>query len=129
MQEYIEEMEKLAHKLLELIALSLGLKAESFEEFFKDQTNFLKLNHYPQCPSPHLALGVGSHKDVGTINILGQDEVAGLEVKRKIDQEWVLVKPIPNAYIVNIGDLIQVLMSYSYGDCLLFAIVMNWITN
>jgi isopenicillin N synthase-like dioxygenase len=102
-------MEKLAFTLLELIALSLGVEAKRFEEFFiKNQTSFLRLNHYPPCPYPHLALGAGPHKDSGALTILAQDEVGGLEVKRKTDQEWVLVKPTPDAYIVNVGDVIQV---------------------
>jgi isopenicillin N synthase-like dioxygenase len=80
MEEYIKEMEKLGFKLLELIALSLGVKAKRFEEFFiKNQTSFLRLNHYPPCPYPHLALGVGPHKDSGVLTILAQDEVGGLE--------------------------------------------------
>nr|AFK34917.1 unknown [Lotus japonicus] len=89
LQEYMQEMEKLAFKLLELIALSLGLEAKRFEQFFtKDQTSFIRLNHYPPCPFPHLALGVGRHKDAGGLTILAQDEVGGLEVKRKADQQW-----------------------------------------
>ncbi|QCE11425.1 probable 2-oxoglutarate-dependent dioxygenase At5g05600 [Vigna unguiculata] len=108
-EEYIEEMEKLSFKLMELIALSLGLEAKRFEEFFvKDQTSFVRFNHYPPCPYPHLALGVGRHKDGGALTILAQDEVGGLEVKRKADQEWVPVKPTPDAYIINVGDIVQV---------------------
>ncbi|CAK8577563.1 unnamed protein product [Lathyrus sativus] len=113
-EEYIEEIEKLAFKLLELIALSLGVEAKRFEEFFKDQTSFIRFNHYPQCPSPHLALGVGRHKDAGALTILAQDEVGGLEVKRKSNQEWVLVKPTPDAYIINVGDIIQVWSNDAY---------------
>lgn len=108
-QEYIQQVEKLALKLMELIALSLGLGAKRFEEFFiKGQTNLIRLNHYPPCPYPHLALGAGRHKDSGALTILAQDEVEGLEVKRKTDQEWIRVKPTPDAYIINIDDIIQV---------------------
>jgi isopenicillin N synthase-like dioxygenase len=111
MEEYIKEMEKLGFKLLELIALSLGVKAKRFEEFFiKNQTSFLRLNHYPPCPYPHLALGVGPHKDSGVLTILAQDEVGGLEVKSKTDQQWIPVKPTPDAYIINVGDIIKVLL-------------------
>ncbi|PNX81016.1 gibberellin 20 oxidase 1-like protein [Trifolium pratense] len=112
--EYLEEMEKLAFKLLELIALSLGLEANRFEEFFKLQTSFIRFNHYPPCPYPHLALGVGRHKDPGVLTILAQDDVGGLEVKRKSDQEWVLVKPTSDAYIINVGDIIQVWSNDAY---------------
>ena len=107
-QEYAQEMVKLSFKLMELIALSLGLPAERFHGFFRDQTSFVRLNHYPSCPNPHIALGVGRHKDSGALTILVEDDVGGLEVKRKTDEEWVRVKPIPDAYIINIGDIIKV---------------------
>ncbi|XP_075673107.1 protein LATERAL BRANCHING OXIDOREDUCTASE 1-like [Castanea sativa] len=107
-QDYGQEMLKLSYKLLELIALSLGLPADGFYGFFKDQTSYIRLNHYPPCPTPELALGVGQHKDGAVLTILAQDDVGGLEVKRKTDGEWVRVKPTPDAYIINIGDTMQV---------------------
>lgn len=107
-EEYTREIEKLSYKLLELISLSLGLPANKFNNFFKDQTSFLRLNYYPRCPIPHLALGVGRHKDAGGLTVLSQDDVGGLEVKRKSDGEWIRVQPTPDAYIVNVGDIIQV---------------------
>ena len=110
-QDCGQEMVKLAYKLLELIALSLDLPADRFHGFFKDQTSFIRLNHYPPCPTPELALGVGRHKDGGALTILAQDDVGGLEVKRK-DGEWVRVKPTPDAYIVNVSDIIQVTFSF-----------------
>ncbi|KAJ4848773.1 hypothetical protein Tsubulata_044897, partial [Turnera subulata] len=113
-EEYAKEMEKLAYKLMELIALSLGLPPKRFHPFFKDQTTYIRLNHYPPCPSPHLALGVGRHKDAGAVTILCQDDVGGLQVKRKSDGEWIWVKPIPDAYIINVGDAIQVWSNETY---------------
>ncbi|XAR59488.1 Flavanone 3-dioxygenase [Bertholletia excelsa] len=107
-EEYTKEIETLSFKVLELISMSLGLPAKRFNNFFKDQTSFLRLNYYPVCPFPHLALGVGHHKDAGGLTVLAQDDVGGLEVKRKADGEWIRVKPTPNAYIINVGDVIQV---------------------
>ncbi|XP_074325515.1 protein DMR6-LIKE OXYGENASE 2-like [Apium graveolens] len=107
-EEYAKEVEKLSFKIMGLIALSLGLSANRFDEFFKDSTSFIRLNYYPPCPIPDLALGVGRHKDAGALTVLYQDDVGGLEVKRKTDGEWIRVKPTPNAYIINVGDIIQV---------------------
>lgn len=109
--QYGGEMEKLAYKLLELIAVSLGLERDRLKGFFKDEEEaltFIRLNHYPPCPIPDRPLGVGRHRDDGTLTILAQDDVGGLEVKRKADGEWVAVKPMPNAYVINVGDIIQV---------------------
>ncbi|CAK9154322.1 unnamed protein product [Ilex paraguariensis] len=83
-EHYAEEVQKLAYKF------------------------FIRLNHYPACPVPHLALGVGQHKDGVALAILAQDDVGGLEVKRKTDGEWIRVKPTHDAYVINVGDIIQV---------------------
>ncbi|KAJ9135596.1 hypothetical protein P3X46_032762 [Hevea brasiliensis] len=113
-EDYAKEMERLAFKLMELIALSLGLRPDRFHGFFKDQTSAIRLNHYPPCPFPHLALGVGRHKDPGGLTILAQDDVGGLEVKRKSDGEWTWVKPTPNSYTINVGDISQVWSNDAY---------------
>ncbi|CAH9125834.1 unnamed protein product [Cuscuta epithymum] len=113
-EEYAREVQKLSYKLLGLISLSLGLPEKRLEGFFKDQTSFVRVNHYPPCPAPNLALGVGRHKDAGALTILAQDDVGGLEVRRKIDGEWVFVKPTPDAYIINVGDIIQVWSNDKY---------------
>ncbi|KAL5705047.1 hypothetical protein ACHQM5_023396 [Ranunculus cassubicifolius] len=113
-EEYAENMKELSYKLLELISLSLGLPAKKLNDFFRDQTSFIRLNYYPPCPSPDLALGVGRHKDAGALTVLFQDDVGGLDVKRKSDGEWVRVKPTPNSYIINVGDIIQVWSNDKY---------------
>lgn len=79
----------------------------------------MRLNYYPVCPVPHLALGVGRHKDSGALTVLSQDDVGGLEVKRKLDGEWVLFRPTPNAYIINVGDVIQVCRSTLLFDTII----------
>jgi isopenicillin N synthase-like dioxygenase len=107
-------VEKLAFRLLELIALSLNLPAKRFNVFFEEQTTFIRLNHYPPCPYPDLALGVGRHKDAGALTVLYQDSTSGLDVKRKSDGNWVRVKPIPNSFIINVGDIIQVWSNDKY---------------
>ncbi|CAL4917934.1 unnamed protein product [Urochloa decumbens] len=107
LEEYARAMEELAFRILELIARSLNLRPDRLHGFFKDQTTFIRLNHYPPCPSPDLALGVGRHKDAGALTILYQDDVGGLDVRRRSDGEWVRVKPVPGSFIINVGDLIQ----------------------
>ncbi|XP_022135970.1 flavonol synthase/flavanone 3-hydroxylase-like [Momordica charantia] len=114
-EEYAKELELLAHKLLGLVSLSLGLPADRLKEYFKDdQLTIVRLNHYPLCPFPELVLGVGRHKDPSALTILAQGAVGGLQVKRKSDGEWIPVKPNPNAYIVNIGDIVQVWSNDKY---------------
>ncbi|MQL95521.1 hypothetical protein Taro_028188 [Colocasia esculenta] len=109
-REYAREVENLAFKLLEVISLTLNLPAKRLNGFFhgQPQSSFVRVNHYPPCPAPDLALGVGRHKDSGALTVLLQDDVGGLDVKRKSDGQWVRVKPIPGSFIINVGDIIQV---------------------
>lgn len=108
MQQYAREVEKLSYRLLELISLSLGLPGDKFHVCFKNQLSWLRLNHYPPCPFPDLALGVGRHTDSAALTVLAQDEVGGLQVKRKSVGDWVPVMPTPGAFIINVGDVVQV---------------------
>ncbi|BFG41694.1 hypothetical protein CerSpe_279680 [Prunus speciosa] len=105
-EEYTEEVEKLALKLMGLTALSLGVPAD-VQQLLQRSDKFYQTQLLSTLPFPS-ALGVGRHKDSGALTVLAQDEVGGLEVKRKRDGEWIQVKPTPNAYIINVGDIIQV---------------------
>lgn len=72
-----------------------------------DIAGTLRVNYYPKCPQPELTLGLSPHSDPGVITVLLADEhVKGCQVK--IGDSWVDIKPINGAFIVNIGDQIQV---------------------
>ncbi|KAK2973384.1 hypothetical protein RJ640_022567 [Escallonia rubra] len=113
-ENYGQEMEKLAYRLLELISLSLGLPKHRLNGFFKDHTSMGRLIHCPPCPQPHLALGTHEHADIGALTILFQDDAGGLEAKRTSDGEWFRVKFVPNAYVVNVGDMLEVWSNKKY---------------
>ena len=97
-------------RLLELIARSLGLPDTRLNDYFNDEMSIARLNSYPECPNPELALGVGRHKDIGALTLLYQDDVGGLEVKCKENGNWVPAPPLPNTFVVNVGDCMQVLV-------------------
>ena len=48
----------------------------------------------------------GEHSDYGTLTLLFQDLIGGLEVKIR-DGEYIPATPIPGTIVVNIGDLMQ----------------------
>ncbi|TVU25981.1 hypothetical protein EJB05_28505, partial [Eragrostis curvula] len=112
--EYAKAIEDLAFKLLELIARSLNMRPDRLHGFFRDQTTILRLNHYPPCPSPELALGISGHTDSGCMSILWQDDVGGLDVRRRADGQWVRIMPVHHSFVVNIGDITQVWSNDKY---------------
>ncbi|KAL9257145.1 Codeine O-demethylase-like protein [Drosera capensis] len=73
----------------------------------------LRINDYPPCPQPERVMGLTNHSDSSAITILLQvNEIAGLQVKK--DGKWILVEPLPNAFMVNIGDLLEVITNGTY---------------
>ncbi|KAJ0798958.1 putative flavanone 3-dioxygenase [Helianthus annuus] len=81
----------------------------------------MALNYYPPCPQPDLTYGLPGHTDGNLITILLQDEVPGLQVMR--DGHWVAVRPVPNTFIINIGDQMQVISNDKYKSVLHRAVV------
>jgi isopenicillin N synthase-like dioxygenase len=69
----------------------------------------MRVNFYPRCPQPELTLGVAAHSDPGGMTmLLVDDHVRGLQVRSPDDGKWITVDPVPDAFIVNVGDQIQV---------------------
>ncbi|CAN1152249.1 Protein DOWNY MILDEW RESISTANCE 6 [Linum perenne] len=66
-------------------------------------------NHYPPCPEPELTLGLAVHTDPHALTVLRQREegLHGLQVMIK-DGKWVAVNPLLDAFVVNLGDQIEV---------------------
>ncbi|XWS23787.1 hypothetical protein CRYUN_Cryun28dG0045400 [Craigia yunnanensis] len=67
----------------------------------------MKINMYPPCPQPHLALEVEPHTDMSALTLLVPNEVPGLQVWK--DGNWVAVDYLPNALFVHVGDQNEVL--------------------
>lgn len=114
-EDYGNALTKLCGTLMKVLSLNLGLEEGILEKSFggEEVGACVRVNFYPRCPQPDLTLGLSSHSDPGGLTILlPDDDVPGLQVLK--DEKWVTVKPIPNAFIVNIGDQIQVLSNANY---------------
>nr|XP_023906394.1 hyoscyamine 6-dioxygenase-like isoform X2 [Quercus suber] len=66
----------------------------------------LLVNHYPPCPDPSLTLGLAKHRDPSLITILFQEQ-NGLQVCK--NDEWILVEPVPHAFVINVGYVLQII--------------------
>ena len=107
MDAYALEMKNLAMKLLELMAKALKMEICEMREVFEEGMMSTRMNYYPPCPQPELVIGLNNHSDASAITILLQvNEMEGLQIRK--DGRWVPVKPLPNAFVVNIGDVMEV---------------------
>lgn len=106
-QEYIAEMYKLADSLMQLLALTLHLPANYFDASSQDPMATLRMLRYPPQPqdADEQTFGVGAHTDWGSVTILAQDKIGGLEVCMP-DGTWVAAPPIEGTFVVNLGDMI-----------------------
>ena len=99
---------------MKILSVNLGLSEEVLQNAFggEDIGACLRVNYYPKCPQPDLTLGLSSHSDPGGMTLLLPDnQVTGLQVRK--DNKWITVKPARHAFIVNIGDQIQVTLLVS----------------
>ncbi|KAJ5168647.1 uncharacterized protein N7482_004241 [Penicillium canariense] len=98
--------------LLRIIAVGMGLDEDYFVKYHQNKTNQCRLLHYPAVEEELLRLGkaerIAAHSDFGTMTILIQDEVGGLEVEDIHEKGKFNPAPyIPGTAVVNIGDLLM----------------------
>lgn len=110
MEAYCEGAEKVAKLTLELCAIGLGVPPDTFGKHMEPSQSIARLNYYPACPTPSLTLGLGAHTDPYTLTLLHQCQVGGLQVCK--DKKWITVKPRRDAFVVNVGDNLQVSPSF-----------------
>ncbi|PKI69083.1 hypothetical protein CRG98_010552 [Punica granatum] len=71
------------------------------------------MNYYPPCPRPDLVMGLNPHSDADALTLLLQvNDIEGLQIRK--DGMWVPVEPLPNAFVVNIGDLMEMVSNGIY---------------
>ncbi|HEX2463284.1 MAG TPA: 2-oxoglutarate and iron-dependent oxygenase domain-containing protein [Thermoanaerobaculia bacterium] len=128
--DHLAAMTRLGHRLMEGIALALGLERGFFaDRYTSDPLILFRIFHYPPLPAGveadravlganderaegvvHTTPGgslwsVGEHTDYGLLTILMQDEIGGLAVKSK--GGWIEAPPIPGSFVCNIGDMLD----------------------
>lgn len=109
MSRYGDEILKLAHLILTALSRHAGLPSEYLlEQLGEPKAAGVRtgMNYYPPCPQPDLVMGISSHADGSVLTIVQQDGTPGLQVLK--DGLWVPIPAIPDAFVINIGDQIQV---------------------
>ncbi|KAL2818019.1 hypothetical protein BJX63DRAFT_440315 [Aspergillus granulosus] len=109
--EYFSAVHGLSVKVFRLVALSLELSEGYFDRFVgsKDSIAMCRAHRYPPTTKEMATKtrGIGAHTDFGALTLLLQDEVGGLEVYYEPDDIWYPVPYVPDAFVVNIGDMLE----------------------
>ncbi|XP_010057201.2 protein SRG1 [Eucalyptus grandis] len=113
LDEYSSELRDLAMKILLLMAKALQMEFKDMIELFDEGRQAFRMNYYPPCPRPELVTGLTPHSDSTGLTILLQvNEMEGLQVRK--EGKWVSVKPLPNAFVVNVGDILEIVTNGTY---------------
>jgi isopenicillin N synthase-like dioxygenase len=106
-EAYMAAMIALSVRLMQLMALSLGLPERYFDAACHDPMVTLRMIRYPAHPedADERTFGAGAHTDWGALTILAQDAHGGLEVQMP-DGGWVDATPLDGCFVVNLGDMI-----------------------
>ncbi|MBN8205868.1 isopenicillin N synthase family oxygenase [Microbacterium esteraromaticum] len=104
--EWHAALSDVSRRLLRAWAQSLGADAGYFDDHFGEPSTLIKIIRYPGTDEPEPQQGVGAHKDSGVLTLLWVEPGAGgLQVEQ--DGDWVDAPPVPGAFVVNIGELLE----------------------
>lgn len=95
-------------RVLEAIALHLGLERDFFAPTVEDGNSVMRLLHYPPLgpDAPDGAIRAAAHGDINTITLLLGAEEAGLQLLTK-SGEWHPVYAEEGALVINVGDMLE----------------------
>ncbi|VAH86321.1 unnamed protein product [Triticum turgidum subsp. durum] len=110
---YSDAVKDVSDSLLATMAKNLGLKREAIADKCIRGMQKVRINYYPPCAQPEKVVGLSPHSDANLLTLVLQvNHVQGLQIKR--NGSWLPVKPVPGAFVVNIGDMFEVLTNGRY---------------
>ncbi|XP_043696275.1 jasmonate-induced oxygenase 4-like [Telopea speciosissima] len=126
--EYGEKVVELCEALLSIFSEDMGLeKKETLLESLGGDEKLeagYRMNFYPKCPQPELALGLSPHTDPGAMTVLLQDHVSGLQLNK--DGVWIPIPPLQDAVTVFLADQLEVTTSNFKPSLSLEITKYNW---
>ena len=106
-QRAYRAFEESGKKLLQAIALYLGLDEFYFDDWVRNGNSILRAIHYPPITNePKSAIRAEQHEDINLITLLVGASADGLQILTK-QNEWVGVTSLPDQIVVNVGDMLQ----------------------
>ncbi|KAF9524323.1 hypothetical protein CPB83DRAFT_909982 [Crepidotus variabilis] len=112
METFFDHCKDLVHHILRALAISLSLPDEKALSGTHKRSLFQLRLHYPPVSASAIRDGhksrISAHSDFGTLTLLFQDSIGGLEVEDPYNPgTFNPVAPIPGTVVVNVGDLME----------------------
>ncbi|XP_057448037.1 protein SRG1-like [Lotus japonicus] len=112
-ESYSLEMGKLCVTIINHMAKALEIQPNEVLKLFDGVSQSIRWNYYPPCPQPENVIGINPHSDAGALTILLQaNETEGLQIRK--DGNWIPITPLSNAFIINVGDILEILTNGIY---------------
>jgi isopenicillin N synthase-like dioxygenase len=97
---------------MKFLAMDIGVEPESFLEVFRGQPQSMQMTYYPPCRQADKVVGLSPHTDANSLTLLLQaNDVQGRQIRK--DGKWVAVNALDGAFIINVGDILEVNMDAS----------------
>nr|CAB3476993.1 unnamed protein product [Digitaria exilis] len=110
---YSAETARVAATLLRSMAAELGVEPEPLMEAFRGQPQSMRATYYPPCRQAGDVLGLSPHTDATVVTLLLHvNDVQGLQIRK--DGRWLAVDPLDGAFVVSIGDILEILSNGRY---------------
>jgi isopenicillin N synthase-like dioxygenase len=111
MERYFTVCANLIHRILDSLSIALSVPNPGLSPTHSKSLFQLRLLHYPAIKSEELSLNkrsrINAHSDFGTLTLLFQDSVGGLEVEDPREEgTFRAAQPIEDTVLVNVGDLL-----------------------
>jgi isopenicillin N synthase-like dioxygenase len=108
--EVYKTLEAAGIKMLQAIALYLGLDEHYFDDKVKNGNSILRPIHYFPIENPDQvpddAVRAAEHGDINLITLLMGASADGLQVLRN-DGKWIPITALPEQLVVNVGDMLS----------------------
>jgi len=110
MLDFYQTCHELHVRVMRAVALGLDLQENFFQDKIDAQDHNLRLLNYPGIKTEVLRKDgqarAGAHTDYGTLTLLFQDTVGGLQVQNPTTKQFASAPPIPGTIVVNAADLL-----------------------
>ncbi|MGH1489986.1 MAG: isopenicillin N synthase family dioxygenase, partial [Acidimicrobiales bacterium] len=103
---YMDAVTDLSLRLLPVLAASLDLAPDHFDEHFDDPSCTLRLSHYPVVDYGENDWGLAPHTDSSIVTLLPVNDVPGLEI-RPAGHDWIQPPALAESFLINSGDMLK----------------------